>query len=123
MSEGEHHAPATLRDFRMVRMGGAYPAGSAVMDSVTPDALRPRPASRAEGADNLDALLFFNERDVLTPAGRRRMDVAPKLAAERFEALDANRRAAEALAADDADIPQLEEVEKAANGRKTGGKV
>src|SRR5690625_2730637 len=60
--------------------------------------------------------------DVLTHAGRLRMDVAQKLAVERFETFDANRRAAEALAADAQDIAQLEEMEKAAKkGRKKGG--
>ena len=75
----------------------------------------------AEWADKLDAFLSFNERDVLTHAGRLRMDVAQKLAVERFEVFDANRRAAEALAADEADIAQLEEMEKAAKQRKKGG--
>lgn len=32
-----------------------------------------------------------------------------------------NRRVAEALAADEADVAQLEEMEKAAKGRKKGG--
>lgn len=41
-----------------------------------------------------------------------------KRSVERFETFDANRRAAEALAADEADIAQLEEMEKAAKGRK-----
>lgn len=75
-------------------------------------ARRRRPVTMAEWADKLDAFLSFNERDVLTHAGRLRMDVAQKLAVERFEAFDANRRAAEALAADEADIGQLEEMEK-----------
>jgi hypothetical protein len=74
----------------------------------------------AEWADKLDAFLSFNERDVLTHAGRLRMDVAQKLAIERFEVFDANRRAAEALAADEADIAQLEELEKVTKGRKKG---
>jgi hypothetical protein len=50
------------------------------------------------------------------------MDVAQHLAAERFEVFDANRRAAEAVAADEADIAVLEEMEKAARkGQKKGG--
>lgn len=50
------------------------------------------------------------------------LDVAQKLAVERFEVFDANRRAAEALAADEADIAQLEEKEKVAEKcRKKGG--
>lgn len=91
------------------------------LDYAEDQARRRRPVTMAEWADKLDAFLSFNERDVLTHAGRLRMDVAQKLAAERFEAFDANRRAAEALAADEADIAQLEEMEKAAKERKKGG--
>lgn len=90
------------------------------LDYAEDQARRRRPVSMAEWADKLDAFLSFNERDVLTHAGRLRMDVAQKLAVERFEVFDANRRAAEALAADEADIAQLEEMEKAAKGRKKG---
>ena len=91
------------------------------LDYAEDQARRRRPVAMAEWADKLDAFLSFNERDVLTHAGRLRMDVAQKLAVERFEAFDANRRAAEALAADEADIAQLEEMEKAAKERKKGG--
>jgi hypothetical protein len=90
------------------------------LDYAEDQARRRRPVAMAEWADKLDAFLSFNERDVLTHAGRLRMDVAQKLAVERFEVFDANRRAAEALAADEADIAQLEEMEKAAKGRKKG---
>lgn len=91
------------------------------LDYAEDQARRRRPVTMAEWADKLDAFLSFNERDVLTHAGRLRMDVAQKLAAERFEVFDASRRAAEALAADEADIAQLEEMEKAAKERKKGG--
>lgn len=91
------------------------------LDYAEDQARRRRPVAMAEWADKLDAFLSFNERDVLTHAGRLRMDVAQKLAVKRFEMFDANRRAAEALAADEADIAQLEEMEKAAKGRKKGG--
>ena len=91
------------------------------LDYAEDQARRRRPVTMAEWADKLDAFLSFNERDVLTHAGRLRMDVAQKLAVERFEVFDANRRAAEALAADEADIAQLEEMEKAAKERKKGG--
>jgi hypothetical protein len=90
-------------------------------DYAEEQARRRRPVTMAEWSDKLDGFLSFNERDVLTHAGRLRMDVAQKLAAERSEVFDANRRAAEALAADEADIAQLEEMEKAAKGRQKGG--
>ncbi len=91
------------------------------LDYAEDQARRRRPVTMAEWADKLDAFLSFNERDVLTHAGRLRMDVAQKLAVERFEVFDANRRTAEALAADEADIAQLEEMEKAAKERRKGG--
>ena len=90
------------------------------LDYAEDQAKRRRPVTMAEWADKLDAFLSFNDRDVLTHAGRLRMDVAQKLATERFEVFDASRRAAEALAADETDIAQLEEIEKAAKGRKGG---
>jgi hypothetical protein len=91
------------------------------LDYAEDQAKRRRPVTMAQWSDKLDAFLSFNERDVLTHAGKLRMDVAQKLAAERFEAFDAKRRAVEALAADEADIAELEEMEKAAKGRKNGG--
>lgn len=110
MSEGEHRAQATVRNFRMVRIEG-WLASSVVKDCLTPRVRHRRPVTMAEWADKPDAVLSFNERDVLTHAGRLRMDVAQKLAVERFEVFDANRHAAEALAADEADIAELEEME------------
>ncbi len=90
------------------------------LDYAEDQAKRRRPVTMAEWADKLDAFLSFNERDVLTHAGRLRMDIAQKLAIERLEAFDANRRAAEALAADADDIARLEKMEKVAKGRKKG---
>lgn len=90
------------------------------LDYAEDQARRRRPVTMAEWSEKLDAFLSFNERDVLTHAGRLRMDVAQRLATERFEVFDTNRRSAEALAADEADIVALEEMEKVANGRKQG---
>ncbi|GLS37826.1 2-hydroxyacid dehydrogenase [Mesorhizobium tianshanense] len=92
------------------------------LDYAEDQAKRRRPVTMAEWGDKLDGFLSFNERDVLTHAGRLRMDVAQKLATERFEVFDANRRAAEALAADATDIAQLEELEKAAEERNKEGR-
>ncbi len=92
------------------------------LDYAEDQAKRRRAVTMAEWADKLDAFLSFNERDVLTHAGHLRMDVAQKLASERFEVFDANRRAAEALAADEDDIAQLEEITKAAIGPNKGGR-
>ncbi len=91
------------------------------LDYAEDQAKRRRAVTMAEWADKLDAFLSFNDRDVLTHAGQLRMDVAQKLAAERYEVFDANRAKAEALAADETDIAELEEIEKAAKGWKKGG--
>ncbi|KXJ52341.1 MAG: hydroxyacid dehydrogenase [Thalassospira sp. Nap_22] len=90
------------------------------LDYAEDQAKRRRAVTMAEWSDKLDAFLSFNDRQVLTHAGQLRMDVAQKLAVERYEVFDANRAKAEALAADEADIAELEEIEKAAKGRKKG---
>ena len=61
-------------------------------------------------ADKLDAFLEFNERDLLTHAGKVQMQVAQKLAEERYEVFDVQRRRAEVVAADKEDISELEIV-------------
>lgn len=92
------------------------------LDYAEDQAKRRQAVTMAGWADKLDAFLSFNDRDVLTHAGKLRMDVAQKLAAERFEIFDAQRRAAEAVAADDDDITQLEEIERASKRlEKKGG--
>ncbi|WP_230281598.1 virulence RhuM family protein [Croceicoccus sp. Ery15] len=91
------------------------------LDYAEDQAKRRRPVTMADWADKLDAFLSFNDRDVLTHAGKLQATVAQKLAAERFEVFDAQRKGAEALAADEADIAELEHMEKAAKERKKGG--
>ncbi|WP_372501002.1 virulence RhuM family protein (plasmid) [Tistrella mobilis] len=91
------------------------------LDYAEDQARRRRPVTMAEWADKLDAFLSFNDRDVLTHAGRLRMEVAQQLATDRFEIFAANRRAIEAQAADAEDIAQLEALEKGVKGRKKGG--
>ena len=79
-----------------------------------------RTVTMAEWDEKLDAFLSFNERDLLTHAGRIRMDVARKLATSRFEVFDARRRDEEALAADEADFEELERVAEALKERENG---
>ena len=90
------------------------------LDYAEDQAQRRRPITMAQWGDKLDAFLSFNDRNVLTHAGTLQMAVAKKLATERFQVFDANRRTAEALAADEADIAELEAMEKAAKGQKGG---
>ena len=63
---------------------------------------------------NVDRLLEFNERPVLQGAGRISAKQMKGIAHERYEAFDARRRSAEALAADAEDLRMLESVEKQA---------
>lgn len=65
-----------------------------------------------EWAEKLDAFLTFNDREVLTNAGKMRADVADRLALERFEAFDAARRERDAIEADAADIAEIERIVK-----------
>lgn len=51
---------------------------------------------------------------------RLRITAVQRLATERLEMFDTKRCTAEALAADEADITQLEEMEKAAKRQKKG---
>ena len=111
MCEGEYHAPTTHRNFRNVCIVGTHLVGLALKDPLT-TARSGAPVSMAGRADKVDAFLSLNEPGALTRAGRLRMDVAQKLAVERFEMFDAHWRATEAVAAEANDVGQLEEVEK-----------
>lgn len=62
---------------------------------------------------NVDRLLEFNERPVLTNTGKISTDAMKTIVHERFNAFDAHRREAEALAADAEDMRVLEAVERA----------
>ena len=88
------------------------------LDYAEDQAQHRRPVTMAEWGDKLDAFPSFNDRDVLTHAGHLQMTVAKQLAAERFQVFDGSRRAAEARAADEADVAELEAMEKAAKRRK-----
>ena len=66
---------------------------------------------------NVDRLLEFNERPVLQGAGRISAEQMKGIAHERYEAFDARRRSAEALAADAEDLRMLESLEKTAKGK------
>ncbi len=75
-------------------------------------------------ADKLDGFLEFNEQELLTHAGKIKAEIAKKIAEDRYEEFDNKRKKAEALAADEEDIKQLEEIEKKllGNRKKKNGK-
>lgn len=81
------------------------------LDYAEDQARRRRTMTMREWEEKLDAFLRFNEREVLTHAGKLSAEVAETLAKERYEAFDAKRRETERLAADAEDIRALERIE------------
>ena len=82
------------------------------LDYAEDQAQRRRSLTMHDWEDKLDAFLQFNEREVLTHAGKLRADVAEKLALERYESFDAARREAARFTADAEDIVALEQTER-----------
>jgi hypothetical protein len=67
---------------------------------------------------NVDRLLAFSERAVLTHAGSVSREAMERIARERFDAFDENRRLAEAKQADAEEIAELEQIEKQLEHKK-----
>ncbi|MCO4889826.1 virulence RhuM family protein [Cupriavidus sp. WGtm5] len=79
-------------------------------------ALRRKTMTMQDWADKLDAFLAFNEREVLTHAGKISAEVAERLALERYTEFETKRRDAERLAADAEDVAALERIEQQLDG-------
>lgn len=92
------------------------------LDYAEDQAKRRKSMTMGDWADKLDAFLSFNEREVLTHAGKLRADVAEKLALEWYETFDTARREAERLAADREDVAALERVEHTLESKGRGKK-
>lgn len=90
------------------------------LDYAEDQATKRKTVTMTDWADKLDTFLSFNERDLLTHAGKVRMIVAKELAAERYDEFDAKRRTSEALAADEVDIVELERIAQTVKGREKG---
>jgi hypothetical protein len=82
------------------------------LDYAEDQARRRRTMTMREWEEKLDAFLQFNEREVLTHAGKLRADVAERLVLERYETFDTARRESARLAADAEDMAVLEQVER-----------
>ena len=82
------------------------------LDFAEDQARRRAPVTMVMWAEKLDAFLKFNDREVLTHAGKLRMDVAQQLAADRFAVFDAARKQADALQADSDDLTAIEALAK-----------
>jgi hypothetical protein len=71
------------------------------LDYAETQAERRRPLYMRDWREKLDAFLEFNERQILTDAGKASMEVAKKLALERYETFARRRLAEEAALPDD----------------------
>ena len=89
------------------------------LDYAEDQAKRRNTVNMAQWAEKLDAFLSFNERDLLTHAGKVTAAVAKALAHDRYEAFDAQRLKVEAKAADEADIAEIEALERKLTGKDT----
>ena len=90
------------------------------LDFAEDQARRRRTLTMHDWEDKLDAFLQFNEREVLTHAGKLRSDVVEKLARERYESFDAARRKAEQAAADTEDIAMVEQAARGLKSKRKG---
>jgi hypothetical protein len=88
------------------------------LDYAEDQARRRRTMSMREWEEKLDAFLQFNEREVLTHAGKLRSEVAEKLALECYETFDSARREAARMVADAEDMVALERT-----GRRLAAKL
>ncbi|MDZ4675398.1 MAG: virulence RhuM family protein [Gemmatimonadota bacterium] len=82
------------------------------LDYAEDQARRRQTMTMAEWAGKLDTFLTFNERELLTHAGRIQAAAAEALVAERYEEFDAQRRLAERELADRADLEAIEELRR-----------
>jgi len=90
------------------------------LDYAERQARQRKTVTMAQWSDKLDAFLEFNEQELLTHAGKVMAEVAGKIAEERYEEFDKNRKIEEARKADEADLKELEEIEKRLLENKDG---
>ena len=92
------------------------------LDYAEDQARRRKTVTMREWEDKLETFLTLNERDLLTHAGRVRADVAEKLAQERYETFDAQRRLRECETADAEDLKAIESLQQRLPRDSQGGK-
>lgn len=92
------------------------------LDYAADQAKRRKTMTMREWEERLDAFLSFNERELLTNAGKMRADVAEKLAHDHYEAFDAQRRALECAKADAEDMEAIEVLVQKLPAKPRGGK-
>ena len=72
---------------------------------------RRKTTTMREWEERLDAFLTFNERELLTHAGKVRAEVAERLARERYSSFEAQRKLAERDADDAEDLRAIESLQ------------
>ena len=92
------------------------------LDYAEDQAKRRKTMTMREWEERLDAFLSFNERALLTNAGKFRADVAERLAQDRYDAFDAQRRAVERAKADAEDMQAIETLVQQLPAKPQGGK-
>jgi hypothetical protein len=80
------------------------------LDYAEEQAQRRKTMTMGQWAEKLDAFLEFNERNILTHAGKIQMAVAQALVMERYEEFDAKRHQDEAKIADAQDMKEIEQL-------------
>jgi hypothetical protein len=88
------------------------------LDYAEDQAKRHRQIFMRDWREKLDAFLQFNERDILTNAGKAIKEVADKLALEQYEIFNRNRLAKEAKEEALADDEELKKIESAIEKKK-----
>lgn len=73
-------------------------------------------------SNKLDAFLTFNKQVLLTHAEKVKAEVAKKIVEDRYEVFNKKRKTAEARAADEEDLRELEQLEKKLLKKKRGNK-
>ena len=91
------------------------------LDYAEDQAKQRRTITMAQWSDKLDAFLKFNERDLLTHAGKVTAAVAEKLATKRYREFATQRRKQAAIENDEADIRELEAFAKQSNKEDENG--
>lgn len=80
------------------------------LDFAEDQAKRRKQMAMADWTERLDAFLAFNDRDVLDNAGGIAAETAKRIAHDRFETFDSDRREAETRAADAEHVEEMRKL-------------
>ncbi len=90
------------------------------LDYAEDQATQRKTITMADWSAKLDTFLQFNERDLLTHAGKIEMAVAKKLAERHYQQFDDSRRKRKEIEADEEDIRELEALTKQGDRSEEG---